>query len=159
MASVLTRLGTVTLCLLGMVGCDEHKSVTPQESLTLPQRLNEPYVSDQTTIGGKHFVLFDDGGGCRLQVQKQEAKWLKPTAPCFFIKSPGSDRVQVYQHDKTTQIVAVLGTPAKGNRCGQEVQGIVIKGNEIRLSTYVSQGSVYCADSGLYNFQYNLFAK
>lgn len=143
-------------CLLS--ACDEQK---PEEhALQIPDRPDGPYVTEQATAAGLHLTLWDDGGGCKLQVGKGETPmWLKPMAPCHFIKSPGRNAVQVFQQDKTTRVVAVVGTPASKQRCGQEVQGLVIKGNEVTLSSYLMQGSVYCADQGLQNFQYGLFTK
>ncbi len=151
-------LSAILACGLG--GC-ERQSTTPQnQPLSLPERSNAPHVSDQAVVAGKALVLWDDGGGCKLQVGKAEpTTWLKPTAPCFFIKSPATEQVQVYQHDKSTVIVAIVGTPAKGDRCGQEVQGLLLNAKGVKPSIYVAQGSVYCAGQGLYNFQYNLFAK
>ena len=147
-------------CVMLLVACDKQTASPQNQPLSLPERTIAPHVSDQVTVAGKTLALWDDGGGCKLQVgQAAPAMWLKPTAPCFFIKSPGTQQVQLYQHDKTTLIVAVVGTPAKGERCGQEVQGLIINNKGVHLSTYVSQGSVYCAGQGLYNFQYNLFAK
>lgn len=154
---------TLTTCLLGAVlllaGCDSAQQ-QDNRPLALPERLEQPHVTDQATVGGLALALWDDGGGCKLQVGKAEAAvWLKPMAPCYFIKSAGAQQAQVFRHDKTTLIVAVLGTPAKGKRCGQEVQGLVLHGGAVTPSTYIMQGSVHCADQGLHNFQYELFAK
>lgn len=144
-------------CLLS--ACGEQQQ--PEEQvLTLPDRPDGPYVTDQTTAAGSHLSLWDDGGGCKIQIGKAEPQtWLKPTAPCHFIKSPGRNTVQVFQQDKTTRVVAVVGTPTSKQRCGQEVQGLIIKGGEVTLSSYIMQGSVYCADQGLQNFQYSLFTR
>jgi hypothetical protein len=140
--------------------CDGGSKAPESQALDLPARLDAPHVSDQTVVAGQVLALWDDGGGCKLQVGKAKPElWLKPVAPCFFMKSPGTQAVQVYQHDKTTFIVAVLGTPAKGERCGQEVQGLRVKGGKVTLSTYIMQGSVHCAAQGLHNYQYGLFAK
>lgn len=159
MAGSLISSSSVALLALLLVAC-ESKQQPENQVLTLPEHLNAPHVSDQTTAAGLALALWDDGGGCKLQVGKvKPAVWLKPMAPCYFMKSPGSEQVQVYRHDKTTSVVAVVGTPAKGNRCGQEVQGLVLKNGEVTPSIYVMQGSVHCADQGLHNFQYDLFAK
>ena len=155
----------VLVGLLLLVGCNKQSPDSQQpaqqaEALPLPQRLDKPYVLVQFALGGKDLVIWDEGGGCKLKVGKEQTEfWLKPTAPCFFIRSPASERVQVYQHDKHTQVVAVVGTHVKGERCGQEVQGIILDKQDIRLSTYVMQGSVYCASQGLHNYQYGLFTK
>lgn len=146
-------------CVL-MSACDDQTTPPQNQPLSLPERTIVPHVSDQVTVAGKTLALWDDGGGCKLQVGRAApTTWLKPTSPCYFVKSPGTNQVQIYQHDKSTTIIAVVGTPAKGERCGQEVQGLVMNAKGIHPSTYVAQGSVYCAGQGLYNFQYNLFAK
>jgi hypothetical protein len=143
-----------------LAACEPQKSPEQPQALVLPERLDAPHVSDQTTAAGMALALWDDAGGCKLQVGKAAPNvWLKPTAPCYFLKSPGADTVQVYRHDKTTAVVAVVGTPVKGNRCGQEVQGLVLKGNTATPSAYVMQGSVHCAEQGLHNFQYDLFTR
>lgn len=159
MARALGQLLTGLALLVALSGCDSAQQPEHQP-LQLPERLEKPHVTDQATVGGLHLVLWDDGGGCKLQVGKAEATtWLKPMAPCYFMKSPGGTKAQVYRHNKTTLVVAVLGTPAKGNRCGQEVQGVIVNGGETRLSSYIMQGSVHCAEQGLHNYQYDLLAK
>lgn len=160
MACPLTRLGSVSLLLMALLGCDANNKEPEHQALVLPKHLNTPHVSDQVTAAGLVLALWDDGGGCKLQVGKAKATiWMKPMASCYFMKSPGSSQVQVYQHNKTTSIIAVVGTPVKGQRCGQEVQGLVLKNGTATPSAYVMQGSVHCADQGLQNFQYDLFAK
>lgn len=159
MASVLSRsVGTLCLGLL-LQGCSEKTAQESTQTLNLPERLAEKYVTDQMTLAGVQWVLWDDSGGCKVQVGNTPAQWLKPMAPCYFIKSPGRQEVQVFRLDKTTQIVAVVGTPSQKKRCGQEVQGLVTQQSNTALpSTYIMQGSEYCADQGLQNFQYGLFA-
>lgn len=142
-------------CLL-LAACSEEKP--ENQPLSLPQRSDAAHTSDYFSIGGKEWVLWNDGGGCKLAVGKGEGIWLKPMAPCYFIKSPGRQAVQVFRLDKGTQVVAVVGTPVQKNRCGQEVQGLIVRNGEVTLSSYIMQGSVYCADQGLQNFQYSLFA-
>lgn len=147
------------LLAVALLGCEPEKAPANQK-LVLPRHLDAPHVSDQTTAAGLSLVLWNDGGGCKLQVGKATTTtWLKPMAPCYFMNSPGSSNPQVYRHNKTTSIVAVVGTPMKGQRCGQEVQGLILKNGTATPSAYVMQGSVHCADQGLQNFQYDLFAK
>ena len=153
-------VASVALLAVLLVACEPNKSAEQQQTLVLPERLDAPHVTDQMTAAGMALALWDDAGGCKLQVGKAAPSiWLKPMAPCYFIKSPGAELGQVYRHDKTTSVVAVVGTPVKGKRCGQEVQGLVLKGNTVTPSTYVMQGSVHCAEQGLHNFQYDLFTR
>ena len=159
MASTLKHVVWVSLLGGLLAGCGDNPE-PESKALALPAQLDQAHITDQARVAGLDLVLWNQGGGCQLQSGKaQPPVWLKPMAPCHFIKSPGRDQVQVFRLDKTTQIVAVVGTPAKQWRCGQEVQGLVINGNHFKPSTYIMQGSVYCADQGLQNFQYGLFAK
>ncbi|EIJ35878.1 hypothetical protein [Thiothrix nivea] len=158
MAHTLGWLAIIPLVLLPLAGCDSG-SQPQQRPLALPERLEKPHVTDQAQAGGLHLALWDDGGGCKLQVgQTEPSIWLKPMAPCYFMLAAGGQRAQVFRHNKTTLVMAVLGTPAKGKHCGQEVQGLIINGG-VKPSTYIMQGSVYCAEQGLQNFQYDLLAK
>lgn len=158
MARALTHFVCVGLLGVLLVGCGDK---APSESivLALPKHPEQVHITDQTHVAGIDLVLWNHHGGCQLQLGKGKPPvWLKPMAPCHFIKSPGRDQVQVFRLDKTTQIVAVVGTPTQQWRCGQEVQGLVINGSHVKPSTYLMQGSVHCADQGLQNFQYSLFA-
>lgn len=142
-------------CLLA-AGCSrDEPEIRP---LPLPAPVQGNHVTDQMQVAGKTLVLWDEGGGCKLQVGGQSL-WLKPMAACHFIKAPGRQEVEVFRLDKTTQMVAVVGTPTQKSRCGQEVQGVILRGNEVKLSTQVMRGSVYCADQGLQSFQFGLLAK
>ncbi|QTR50233.1 hypothetical protein [Candidatus Thiothrix anitrata] len=142
-----------------LLGCSS-KPESDSRALTLPVQPEQAHVTDQVQVAGLDLVLWNQSGGCQLQLGKSPPSvWLKPMAPCHFIKSPGLNRVQVFRLDKTTQVVAVVGTPAKQWRCGQEVQGLVISGGQVTPSAHIMQGSVYCADQGLQNFQYGLFTK
>lgn len=148
---------------------DSTLSKTPV--LTLPERDESVYITDQASLAGKALSLWDEEGQCTLKwsvlagnnKQTGAVSGLAPVAPCYFIKSPGTQNAQVFRQDKTTRIVAVLGTPvtgqdSAGKRCGRKVQGVIISGRgKIRLSEYVLQGAVYCAENGLENSEYVLF--
>ncbi|MGB1008829.1 MAG: hypothetical protein ACPGVP_03850 [Thiolinea sp.] len=152
-----------------LVGCDQAEPVDPN-ALLIPERKETTYVTDQTYVAGNSLFLWHDAKGCQLQVTKEGGKQqdgrqqLTLKAPCYFIKSPGSDNVQVFRQDKTTRVVAVLGTPAEASaendekRCGKQVQGLVInRHGHVRLSERVLADHLYCADGGLDNAQYSLF--
>lgn len=158
MAGALKRWGLVLL-LGQLIACGgEDKPTNAERNLSLPTQPVGSYVTDQAKVGGIHFELWDEGGGCKLKFVDAE-QWLKPMAPCYFMRSPGREMAQVFRQDKTTRIVAVVGTPAKGDRCGQEVQGVIVQRAEVHLSRNVMQGSVACASQGLHNFQYSLLGK
>lgn len=158
--SFFTRQHGVALLAIGLLSACGEKSPGNQ-GLVLPQRPDGAYVTDQASIAGIHLSLWDDGQGvCKLQVGKADQEiLLKPKPPCHFIHSPGSGVAQVFQQDKTTRVFAVEGSPLDQPRCGQEVQGMILKGGKITLSGYLMQGKVYCADQGLQNAQYTLFTR
>lgn len=156
------------LFLLSACDQDQTKSGQMTQDLAVPERTAEVYVTDQISIAGQNLSLWFDGGRCQLQTQhpklKIEPVWLKPTAPCYFMKSPGTDHVQVYQRDKTSRVLAVIGTPTeqkdKAQRCGQAVQGVVLDAaGTVRLSHTTRNDAVFCAGQGLDNLQYEIFAK
>ncbi len=151
------RYGAVLL-LMGLLSACGEKSPEHQ-GLALPQRPAGAYVTDQADIAGMHLSLWDDGqGSCKLQtVNTAPEIQLRPKPPCHFIHSPGGGSAQVFQQDKTTRVFAVEGSPVDQARCGQEVQGMILKGGKITLSSYLMQGKVYCADSGLQNAEYTQF--
>lgn len=156
-------LGALSSC----VACDQ---ATDDTRLIMPERQETSYITDQVKLADKTLFLWSEGSGCKLQIttrhhkQAEDNRWLKPMAPCYFIKSPGSQNVQVFRKDKTTRIIAIVGTPAKtkkspsAQRCGSEVQGVIMAGRgKITFSERIVSGSVYCAESGLDNFLYTLF--
>ncbi len=158
-----------TCLLLGcLVACDSPESVV-HKPLPLPEREESAYITDQVYVAGNSLSLWNHDGGCQLQVSsehknaKADKQKLKPMAPCYFIKSPGSQKAQVFQQDKVTRILGILGTAVQQKqnstkRCGKEIQGLLINHHgKVRLSDRVLSGSIYCAESGLDNFQYSLF--
>lgn len=153
------------LCSL-LVACQEEQatetSPKPQAlkaiDLPIPKPIDKPIRTDVVNATGKTLTLWDDASGCKLQINEQAAEWIKPTAPCYFMRSPASDKPQVFQKDRDTRVMVIVGTPAgKKARCGLELVGLVIKGKQVTVSENIRRGSVYCADNGLDNFQYTLF--
>ncbi len=164
----------ILLICLGMalllVACQEEQVKSPQmtQDLKIPERLSPIYMTDQVNIAGQVLSIWLNTGRCQLQAKhpklKVEPIWLKSKAPCYFVKSPGTDSVQVYQRDKTNRVLAVIGTPSQetavGKRCGTEIEGVVIDAaGKMRVSNVMRSGTVFCADQGLDNAQYELFAR
>lgn len=153
--------------LLSACSQDEHRTQVTQD-LPVPERALNVYVTDQVSIAGQDLALWYNSGQCQLQVTKgkstKQTLDLKLKAPCYFMKAPATDRVQVYQRDKNSRVLAVLGTPVEAStvakRCGTEVQGLIMNtAGAVRLSTTRRSGDSWCADQGLANSQYELFAK
>lgn len=162
-----SKLTLACCCSALLFACGDSAPVV-QEQLSLPEREESVYITDQVYVAGRSLSLWNQDGGCQLQVSNSSGQnantstqWIKPMAPCFFIRSPGSDKLQVFQQDKATRIVAVLGTTVQQNstkRCGREVQGLLINSRgKVSISDRILSGSIYCAESGLDNFQYSLF--
>lgn len=166
-----------SLMLLGWLGsalllaaCEDKQAKATQvtQNLKVPERAASIYITDQVTIAGQAVSLWFDTGRCQLQAKHPKLKiepiWLKTKAPCYFIKSPGTDTVQVYQRDKMNRVLAVVGTPTHeviaGRRCGTEVEGVVIEASgKMRTSNVLRSSSSFCADQGLENAQYEIFAR
>ncbi len=126
------------------------------------------FTTDMADIAGQSLVLWQDAGKCRLQIRikgkrQQGDRWLIPTAPCYFIKSPGTSRAQIFQHDKTTRVLAVLGSPKLDApktpmHCGQQIQGVLISAKgAIDLTKQLVDGN-YCVNQGLDNAIYSRLA-
>lgn len=156
--------------LLLVVACDKetNNSQFITQNLVVPERNTPVYITDQVTLAGQAISLWFDHGRCQLQVDHPKLKRgpfsLQPNAPCFFIKSPGTETVQVYQRDKVSRVLAVVGTPttptASTQRCGTEIQGIVLNAaGTVSVSNTLQRGSLRCADQGLDNAQYELLAR
>lgn len=166
-----------SLMLLGWLGsalllaaCEDKQVKATQviQELKVPERASSIYITDQVTIAGQALSLWFDAGRCQLQAKHPKLKiepiWLKVKAPCYFIKSPGTDTVQVYQRDKMSRVLAVVGTPTQevvaSKRCGTEVEGVVIDASgKMRASNVLHRGASLCADQGLENAQYEIFAR
>ncbi|TXH74663.1 MAG: hypothetical protein E6Q85_04990 [Thiothrix sp.] len=147
---------------------DPAKSLQITQDLKVPERASATYITDQVNIAGQALSLWFDTGRCQLQAQHPKLKiepiWLKTKAPCYFIKSPGTDTVQVYQRDKTSRVLAIVGTPTQDSsddkRCGTEVEGVVIDASgKMRPSNALHSALKLCADQGLDNAQYEIFAR
>jgi hypothetical protein len=168
-----SRALLLSLAATALMSCSDYAATDPP-ALALPEREESVYITDQTSLMGKALSLWNDEGQCRLKLSASSGKpeqsagdgyipALKPAAPCYFIKSPGTRNVQVFRQDKTTRIFAVLGTPVAsdefpGQRCGREVQGVIMDGRgKVTLSEYIIDNAIYCAGDGLDNSQYALF--
>lgn len=158
------------MCLAWLAACHEDRAKPAQvtQHLIVPEQATSVYITDQVTMAGQTISLWFEHGRCQLQISHPKLKlapvWLQPSAPCYFMKSPGTDTVQVYQRDKTNRVLAVIGTPLVQTpavkRCGTEIQGIVLNAvGTVSLSNTLHRGSLFCADQGLGNAQYELLAQ
>ena len=109
--------------------------------------------TDKTSVANLELELLDDNGNCVLN-DGNSYRFLRPMAPCYFIRVANS--LQVYQSNQA-KIIAIVGTPVKKGRCGQQVQGLIIDNNTVRISERVAEGSTVCADKGLDAYHFSLF--
>lgn len=155
-------------CLLS--GCQEEPAKSKQitQNLIVPERTSPIYLTDRVLLAGQELSLWFNTGSCQLRTKHPkltlEPTWLKVKAPCYFVQSPGTNTVQVYQRDKISRVLAVLGTPddkePSAKRCGTEVEGVVLDANgKVRVSNGLLSGKHFCADQGLTNTDYELFAQ
>lgn len=153
---------------LFLAACSDAQTPAKQstEALIVPERALKVYMTEQINLAGQDFSLWDNGGSCQLQANKGKTRLqtieLKPKPPCYFMKAPASERVQIYQRDKNNRVLAVLGTPLDATspkRCGSELQGIILNAaGWARLSNLHHQDRKLCADQGLSNTDYERFA-
>ncbi len=109
--------------------------------------------TDIASIANLELKLFDDNGNCLLK-NGDNSYVLRPMAPCYFVRI--ADTLQVYQNNQSN-VIAVVGTPVKKGHCGQQVQGLIIDNNTVRISERVAEGSTVCADKGLDAYHFSLF--
>jgi len=160
--SLLAALMLISAGLL-LLACEEKKplqaTLEPElEAQSLVDKANvvEPLtVTDQIRIADLDISLLDESGACMLGVASEQNRYLKPMAPCYFVRLNGE--LQRYQKADVA-VIALVGTPVKP-RCGQEAQALFIDKDGVRLSKRIAQGSIYCADKGLDAFNMSLFAE
>ncbi len=118
-----------------------------------PAPLPPASPTDNSSINGLELELLDYNGACQLN-DGSSIRFLRPMAPCHFVRIAGS--LQVYKKGKT-DVIALVGTPVKEDRCGQEVQGLLITNGKVEISQNIGQGSTFCANEGLDGFHFSLF--
>ena len=169
MASCLKNTAATVASVLLLSACIDSQDSTSDEGDSLsankPQQqtqqqtqqataIQPPAVqTDIVNIDGIELELLDNGGGCQLKDSSQ-TRYLKPMAPCYFVRQAGS--LQSIKNGSTT-VIAVVGTPVNKKKCGQEVQGLLINNGSIEISENLGQGSIFCADKGLDGFTFSLF--
>lgn len=165
MASCLKNTAATVASVLLLSACIDSQDSTSDEDAGLsankPQQqtqqataIQPPAVqTDIVNIDGIELELLDNGGGCQLKDSSQ-TRYLKPMAPCYFVRQAGS--LQSIKNGSTT-VIAVVGTPVNKQKCGQEVQGLLINNGSIEISENLGQGSIFCADKGLDGFTFSLF--
>ncbi|MEN9433159.1 MAG: hypothetical protein RLZZ422_748 [Pseudomonadota bacterium] len=157
------------LLLSTLIACQDNQTspsvkITPAKpqhitELPLPSLDNKPYVTDKITLpNGAVGYLWQDQQQCVFQLNQQDKQPLQIPAPCRFVRSPGTDTIQVFQADRTTRIMGVIGH-IQANNCGDTARGIINKGGKLTLAPSTLSQSTFCVTKGLDNAQYMLFLK
>ena len=129
---------------------------TPDEAVVIKtKQVQSP--SDEVTVNNTTFELMNRDGKCQLQSGKNTVIKLSIKAPCYFVRQ---NNTLLEYKQKDHRIIAVIGdTIEKSKRCGRVARGILMTENGVSLSSRIAKGSIYCADKGLDNAQYDLFGE
>ena len=133
-------------------------------------------VTDTAAVAGQRLEIIDRGGACVLRAEgtaagaRQEFE-LAPKAPCHFLRISGSNVPRSIQYGdvKTEAVLIVSGTPASektramwklepGLVCGEESQGVLVRGGKVSVTKAVRKGGVACRDKGQDEKEYWAFA-
>ncbi|MFN0100967.1 MAG: hypothetical protein ACKV2U_02635 [Bryobacteraceae bacterium] len=136
-----------------------------------------PVVSAITDIAeaeNQKLEILSRDGGCILRVggtANGRTIPLVPKAPCHFLRA--ADRpvpgVFSYRDVNTEAVLIVSGTPASepvrktwnlepGLVCGEESQGVLIRGGTVLVTKATRRGGVTCRDRGVDEKEYWAFA-
>ncbi|HIO92969.1 MAG TPA: hypothetical protein EYG68_09045 [Leucothrix mucor] len=113
--------------------------------------------SDEITLNNLALELISNQGQCQLKHGTNELIDLSIKAPCYFVRQ----NKQVFEYQQRGQnVIAIIGDILeKSKRCGRVARGVLITEKGISLSSRIAKGSIYCANKGLDNAQYDLFGK
>lgn len=126
-------------------------------------------------VAGRKLEILTRDGSCALRIDAGTAAAreipLVPKAPCHFLRSSGgaSPRVRQYLDVKTEAVLIVSGTPASdasratwklepGLVCGEESQGVLVRGGKVLVTRAVRKGGITCRDKGVDEKEYWAFA-
>lgn len=157
--SIFTVLAIALALLFLAKSTPEHVSVkvnsTDEVVAVEAKQVQAP--SDEIILDNTAFELINKDGECQLQYGENTLIKLSIKAPCYFVRQ--NDKLVEYKR-KGQNIIAVIGdTIEKSKRCGRVARGILIAESGVNLSSRIAKGSIYCADKGLDNAQYDLFGK
>ncbi len=130
-------------------------------------------VSDYATLYGYEFTIRAEGDTCVLKYEGSVQKGqilLAPRPPCYFLRRESSEPQSFsYQDTSTNAALIVMGSPISRELrqrwnlpddliCGEEIQGLLIKKQQITLSSRVLKAGVWCKDKGADEKDFWLFA-
>jgi hypothetical protein len=130
-------------------------------------------VSDHADLHGYKFTIRVEGDACVLKYEGLPQKGqmvLVPRPPCYFLRRESSEPQSFpYQDTATKAALIVMGSPIGEETrkrwnlpgdliCGEEIQGLLIKKQQIALSSRVLRKGVWCKDKGADEKDFWLFA-
>lgn len=130
-------------------------------------------VSDHADLHGYKFTIRAEGDACVLKYDgpSQNGQMvLVPRPPCYFLRRASSEpQYFAYRDTSTNAALIVMGSPISREIrqrwnlpddliCGEEIQGLLIKKQQIALSSRVLRKGVWCKDKGADEKDYWLFA-
>ena len=127
-------------------------------------------VTDRGTAASLTFEVLNQSGQCVLRTGGKDHA-LVPKAPCYFVRAPGKAPPWSFEYSavKTAATLIVVGSPASestrktwnlspGAVCGEQAQGVLVRGGAVIVTKNVREGGVYCRDSGMDEKEFYTFA-
>ena len=160
-----------TFQALGCAPAREQNSSTTDISASQPVT-----VTDSATVDGHTLELRIIGERCVLVATSSagaatQEHPLVPAPPCHFLRASGQPpaRVRAYPDVGTEGVLIVSGTPVSdatrslwklpaGAVCGEQAQGVLLRGGHVLVTRAVRQGGVSCRDMGVDEKEYWTFA-
>ena len=120
-------------------------------------------LTDSAHILDYKLTIESQNNSCLLNYQSSSATGqiaLSPRPPCYFVRRESNEPQSfAYKDVGVRAVLIVVGTPINNKQrkvwnlsndlvCGAEIQGILIRDNEIRSSKNVLRGGVTCKDKG-----------
>jgi hypothetical protein len=130
-------------------------------------------ISDHAELHGYTFTIDAEGSACVLKYNgppKNGEMVLGPRPPCYFLRRDSPDPQSFpYQDRAIRATLIVMGSPINEETrrrwnlpgdlvCGEEIQGVLIKKQQVALSKTVLKKGVWCKDKGTDEKDFWLFA-
>jgi len=119
---------------------------------------------DETAIAGYKLAIIEDDGKCELFYQGEKGSGklpLGPQPPCRFLTQAGGTlEFYAYSDVKVKALLVIVGTPKKPDPtipvtmkknyyCGDEIQGVLIRGDGVYITKLVMDAGLACTNLGL----------
>jgi len=119
--------------------------------------------TDTVTVGAYKFELIQNGQGAFLRTTSdkvEEDKKLKLRPPCYFLREDGKLQTYAYEDVGVENVIIIIGDILDDTKkraydvnsdqvCGEKIQGLVLKNQEVLISEKTISGALSCKDNGL----------